>query len=50
MKYCCKVLLKKMIPEMYKLAKYNEYLFMQDGARACTAKLIHQMLKGKKQL
>ena len=36
-----------MIPEMNKLAKHNEYLFMQDGARAHTAKLTLKMLKDK---
>ena len=34
-----------MIPEMNKLAKHNEYLFLQD-----TAKLTLEMLKDKKQL
>ena len=28
-KYYCNVLLKKMIPEMNRLAKHNAYLFMQ---------------------
>ena len=28
-KYYCNMLLKKMIPEMNRLAKYNEYLFAQ---------------------
>ena len=36
-KYHCNVILKKMIPEMNWLAKH-EYLFMQHGARAHTAK------------
>ena len=38
-----------MVPEMNRLAKHNEYLFMQDGARAHTAKLTLEMLKDKKQ-
>ena len=38
-----------MIPEMNRLEKHKEYLFMQDGARAHTAKLTLEMLKGKKQ-
>ena len=37
-----------MISEMNRLAKHNEYLFKQDGARAYTAKLILEMLKDKK--
>ena len=49
-KYYCNVLLKRMITEMDRLAKHNEYLFMQDRARAHKAKLIIEMLKGKKQL
>ena len=43
------VLLKNMISEMNRLAKHNEYLFMQDRARAHTAKLTLEMLKDKKQ-
>ena len=39
-----------MTPEMNRLAKHNEDLFMQDGARAHTAKLTVKILKGKKQL
>ena len=39
-----------MISEMNRLAKDNEYLFMQEGARAHTAKLILEMLKDKKQI
>ena len=49
-KYYCNVLLKKMIPEMNNQAKHTEYLFMQDGARAHTAKLTLEMLKEKKKL
>ena len=50
-KYYSNVLLKKIkIPEMNRLAKHNEYLFMEDGARAHTAKLTFEMLKHKKQL
>ena len=41
-KYYGNVLLKKMIPEVNRLAKHNEYLFMQDGAKAHTAKLKRQ--------
>ena len=37
-----------MIPEVNRLAKYNKYLLMQDGARAHTAKLILEMLIDKK--
>ena len=33
---------------MNRLAKYNNYLLMQDGARAHTAKLTLEMLKDKK--
>ena len=33
-----------MIPGMNRLAKHNEYLFMQAGAKAYTAKLTLQML------
>ena len=32
------------------MKKHNEYLFMQDGARAHTVKLTLEMLKDKKQL
>ena len=39
-----------MIPEMNRLAKHNKCLFMQDRARAYTAKLPLEMLKDKKQL
>ena len=49
-KYYCNALLKKIIPEISMPAKHNEYLFMQDGAGAHTAKLILEMLKDKKQL
>ena len=35
---------------MNRLAKHNEYLFMQEGARAYTAKLTTELMKGKKQL
>ena len=48
MKYYCNVLLKKMIPEINRLAKHNEYLFIQDGARAHTVKLTLEILKDKK--
>ena len=48
-KYCCNVLLKKMIPEMNRLATHNEYLFMHEGSRDHTAKLTINMLKDKKQ-
>lgn len=37
-----------MNPDMKKLAKDNEYLFIQDGTRDHTAKLILEMLKDKK--
>ena len=43
------VLLKKMIPEVNRFVKHNEYLLMQDGAKAHTAKLTPEMLKDKKQ-
>ena len=49
MKYYCNVLLKNMICEMNRLATHKEYLFMQAGARAYTAKLNLEMLKEKKQ-
>ena len=39
-----------MIPEKNRLIKHNEYLFMQDRARAHTTKLTLEMLKDKKQL
>ena len=45
--YYCKKLLKKIILEMNKLTKY---LFMQDGARAHTAKLFLDMLHEQLQL
>ena len=48
--YYCDVLLKQMIPEMNKFAKRREYLFMQDGARAHTAKLSIDMLSSQKYL
>lgn len=41
---------KKMIPDMNRLAKHNQYLFMQKGARARTAELTVEMLKHKKQV
>ena len=41
---------KKMIPDMNRLAKHNQYLFMQNGARAHTSKLTAEMLKHKKQV
>ena len=34
---------------MNRLAKHNEYLFMQEGARTHTAKLTLEMMKDKKQ-
>ena len=34
-----------MIPEVNRLAKYNEYLLMQDGTRAHTAKLILEIFE-----
>ena len=39
-----------MIPEINRLGKHNEYLFMQERARAHTAKLTFEMLKNKEQL
>ena len=48
--YYCNVLLKRMTPEMSKLAKHDEYSFMQYGARARTTELTLEMLKDKKQL
>ena len=48
--YYCNKLLKKMIPQMNKLAAGNDYLFMQDGARAHTAKLSVDMLHNQNQL
>ena len=48
--YYCNVLFKRMIPEMNRLAKHNEYSFKQDRSRAHTAKLTLVMLKDKKQL
>ena len=48
--YYCDVLLKNMIPKMNRLAKRTEYLFMQDGARAHTAKLSLNMLAHQKYL
>ena len=38
-KYYSNALSKKIIPEINRLAKHNEYLFMQEGARTHTAKL-----------
>ena len=35
---------------MNRLAKQNEYLFMKEGARAHTVKLIGERMKFKKQL
>ena len=37
------------MPEINRMAKH-EHLFMQDGARAHTAKVTLEMLKDKKQL
>ena len=48
-KYYCNILLKNIISEIDTMAKHNEYLFMQDLARAHTAKLTLEMLKDKKQ-
>ena len=48
-KYYCNILLKNMISETDTMAKHNEYLLMQDLARAHTAKLTLEMLKDKKQ-
>ena len=48
--YYCNVLLKKMIPEMNRLVKRNEYLFMHDDATVHTVKLTLGKLKYKKQL
>ena len=45
----CNVLLKEMIPKKNRLAKHNDYLFMQDGARTHTAKLESELLKDRKQ-
>lgn len=36
-----------MIPELNRLAKHNEYLFMQNGARTPTVKLTLEMLKDR---
>ena len=49
-KYYCDVLLKDMIPQMNRLAKRTEYLFMQDGARSHTAKISLDMLAKQKYL
>ena len=49
-RYYCDVLLKKMIPEMNKLTKRQDYVFMQDGARSHTAKLSIDMLKDQNYL
>jgi hypothetical protein len=49
--YYCNNLLRRMIPEMNKLVKgKNKYLFMQDGARAHTARISLEMLRDEKQL
>ena len=48
--YYCNILLKKVILEMNRLAKHNDYLFMQGRARTHTGKLTFEMLKYKKQL
>ena len=48
--YYCNVLLKDLIPQMNRLAKRQEYLFMQDGARSHTARLTVTMLDKQKQL
>ena len=44
------VLLKKMIPEVNRLAKHNEYLFMQNAGRAHLTKITLEMLKYKKEI
>ena len=49
-KYYCDVLLKDMIPQMNRLAKRTEYLFMQDGTRSHTAKISLDMLAKQKYL
>ena len=36
-----------MIPELNRLAKHNEYLFMQNEARTHTVKLTLEMLKDR---
>ena len=43
-KYCCNVLLKKVISEINRQGNHNGYLFMEDGARAHTVKLTLEML------
>ena len=49
--YYSNVLMKQqMIPEMDRLAKRQPYLFMQDGARAHTAKLTLNMMHQEKHL
>ena len=48
--YYCKRLQTEMILEMNRLANHNEYLFMQDGARAPIVKLNLEILKDNKQL
>ena len=39
-----------MIPEINRLAKHNEYLFMHGRAQAHTTKFTVELLKDKKQL
>ena len=48
-RYYCNVVLKKRFLNLTGIIS-NEYLFLQDGARACTAKLTLEILKDKKQL
>ena len=48
--YYCNHLLSKMIPEMNRITKGQEYLFMQDGARSHTAQLTLSKLQKRKNL
>ena len=48
--YYANVLMKKMIPQMDRRANGKKYLFMQDGARAHTAKLTLDKLEKQKHL
>ena len=49
-KYYCEKIMKEMMPQMNRLAKGKNYLFMQDGARAHTARLTLDMFRGQKKL
>ena len=49
-KYYCDKIMNEMIPQMNKMAKRKPYLFMQDGARAHTARFTLNMLRGEKKL